>query len=611
MTKAQDSVLSKIRTARSYCKPWHDSIIHWRKLYDLSGHYSGRKKVGEVQYKDPTYTNTVDLAVGILLANALRWRVFGWSPTSREMTMSSSIEKYLTGLMYINRLRESRHLEYEMFRDFTRDGACVIYSVWDKALAHSLLSNIEVMDDEDATQVKSVVAYTEPPIRVQMIDALQMSMLPGGPNRWSVVVRDQDTTVYDVEAEWGVQLDEYRGSTEAQKLQLHGKLTDYWEHTYEIHTPVEPDENGSTESYRMPVVRHAVLFEESEIIPLNVATGYTSHPYTFGFFKPVGDIPADWGHSILAPLEESVELLERAINRRQRQIDLYSSLPLVSKTQTGRPIQLDPGLGTILTLNLDEDLAFPIWPGNSPDVNQQIEYFRFKAQQSGFSDMMYGSGASQTSGYALSQMGDQNRIRLEQPIAHIEMMLTEWAKKVLDLTRTFARDKYLRVYGKAQGAEFLEEVNGDLPTSYMLSCTIRPEFPNEKVRNHAMATQVKGILSDSRIMETYLGVEQPDDERDRKLTELAEMHPLMQKYTLLAQFKKMADEEDDPIAKMVLNEIMQQQQAAQMQAQGSNPVQPLGTQGSDGTRTRDDGADPGMGNPAGSAPSVGMSGEVA
>jgi hypothetical protein len=336
-----------------------------------------------------------------------------------------------------------------------------------------------------------------------VIDPLKIFVVPGGPKRWACVCRVEKESVYNIETEYQIKVRKYAHLNADQKRSTYGELVDFWEIALE-NTPLIDPETGEprfnpvtreVETNPGIVVRNAVVFENEFILPLRVMDGYDDIPYTIGFFKPIDrDNSAAWGHGIIRPLETIIPLLERMINRRTRQIDVFSSLPLVSKTLHGRTVQLDPGLGNLAHLSVEEDLGFPIWPGNPPDVEEQINFFRSKIQQSGFSDVMYGAGPSQVSGYALSQLGDQNRIRLEQPVNHLQLMWSIWGRKVLRLTANFAANSVVRVYGRARGKDFVEQIIGGEVADYMVKAEIKPEFPNEKTRKHAMQTQVRGYF---------------------------------------------------------------------------------------------------------------------
>ncbi|MBE0573867.1 hypothetical protein IH575_03125, partial [Candidatus Dojkabacteria bacterium] len=70
-------ILFNIESAKAFTSGWHKNISKWRQLYD-DRHYDTAPKPGEERFSDPTYTNTVDLAVGIMLSNPLIWKATAW-----------------------------------------------------------------------------------------------------------------------------------------------------------------------------------------------------------------------------------------------------------------------------------------------------------------------------------------------------------------------------------------------------------------------------------------------------------------------------------------------------------------------------------------------------
>ncbi len=339
------------------------------------------------------------------------------------------------------------------------------------------------------------------------------------------------------------------------------------------------DDDGNVLAERKMAVRNTIIFENQEIKPPTIMDGYDELPYKVQFFKPTGDKSEDWA-SIISPLESSVSLLERSFNRRAHQIDVYTSLPIVTKTQPGRKVIFDPGLYNHVQITPDEAIEFPTWPGNAPDVMNHMDFLRSRIQQSGFSDVMFGSGNNQVAGYALSQLGDQNRIRLEQPVEHLQLLLTAWAKSVLKLLTQFAPETLICVYGYNRGKTYIDYVDVDTLSGYQVMAEIRPQFPNEESRKVAMATQVKGTLSDYTIMEKFLDIEQPEDEEERRLIEMTSRHPAFIEYAVMGELKERADEGDE-VAALTLQRLQSQIQQQQGQAptdESPNPEQLTGLQ---------------------------------
>jgi hypothetical protein len=569
-------VLQRIERAKRHVHGWKENIKRWRRLYDMQ-HYNNKAKAGEVQYNDPTYTNTVDLAVGIMLANRLRWHAFGFHPSKEEQIETGQIEKLLDGTLAVNDEREEANQLYQLYLHFVRDGGAAIYSVFDPDIADEGHFIKEVPDPE--LGAKPVHAFKEIPLRVQVIDPEGIFVLPGGPKRWLMIGRSEQRSVLDIETIYGVSIEKFRSYSDEQKATTLGEFIDAWDYYLKPHEVT--NEIGEVVDVQPKLcVRNTVLFEGQPILGPREMKGYKNLPYKVQFFKPTSKEPGDW-HSIISPLESSVALLERTFNRRAHQIDVFTSLPIVSKTQPGRAVKIDPGLYNHVNITPDESIEFPTWQGNPPDLNFHIEFLRSRIQQSGFSDVMFGAGASQVAGYALSQLGDQNRIRMEQPITHLELLLTHWAKDALQLLGEFAQGAQICVYGQHRGKDYLEYVEVDDLSKYAVRAEIIPEYPNEETRKTAMATQVKGTLSDYTIMQRYLGIDAPEDEQERRIIEMVSNHPVTIQYSIMKELKEQAEAGDD-VAAMTL----QQMQAGMIPgAQPGRPKDPRNPEQLTGTQS--------------------------
>jgi hypothetical protein len=574
-------ITSRLALAREHVKEWKVKINHRRALYN-GAHYSKEDaKPNEEQYPDPTPTNTVDLAVGILMSNDMVFKATPWEPDPILENSASNVEKLLNGILEINNEREEVHIPYEVALQFCRDGMGCLYSVWDPTIHKTSKKNdmVEVIDTDLKEGVKKYSGFTEPPVQVKVIDPIEMSMLPGGSKRWLHVFHESQMTVYEVEKRFGVRIARFDGMTEDAKMTTKEAMIDYWRYA----TISEGTEDKE-------VTMNSVLFA-NEFIPgfePRVMEGYDDIPYLFGFFKPVDrNTPSNWGHSMLDPQESSVRFLESAVNRRMRSITTFSSLPMVIKTRPGRQLQIDPGLESPVVIDIEEDVGFPVWPGSPPDVDKHIELLRSRIQQSGFADVMFGAGPGAMTGYALSQLGDQNRIRMEQPIGHLELFWSMWARRVVALTAYFAKDNYIRVYGNLNREYFAAHVNGGEMGQFQVNCQIIADFPNDQTRKSAMATQAAPFLSKKTITERYYNVHQPDDERDQQLIEMAEEHPIMRMFGIIRALQKYTKAEDPELAEaatMTMQALKTQMQPNpnQQQKTGSAPGNALGTQSASG-----------------------------
>jgi hypothetical protein len=460
-------VLTDLSEAKDETKDLHENIKDWRNWYNFQ-HYldRGEKKPFEERFNDPTPTNVVDLAVGIILAHPMEISAHGMTPSLVEQEDTSKIEKYLGGTVVVNSEREEYDLVYETTMHMVRDGTAVMFSAWDPMLEDEYrMGMVPVPDKNSPMGVRPVPHLHETPIRLQAIDPLKCFFKKGGPRRWEMVFREEEMSVYDVETLYGVRLKNYMHiEGEREKKKVKGKLVDCWRWTKKQQQINDPQTGQPVVAANIPqmkeiwVVQNALVFDMEFVWPLR-DTPYDDLPYTIGFYKPLDrEASSGWTAGPIQPLKTTVETLENAINRRARQITLLSSLPIVSKAMAGRNIQIDKALGTHVPLQPDEDLAFPKWPGNPPDVAEHINFLRGRLQQSGFAESAFGEGASAVSGYAISQQSDQNRIRLEQPVRHLQFFWAQVFRKVMRMTAQFGPDTSVRVYGTMRGKDFAESI---------------------------------------------------------------------------------------------------------------------------------------------------------
>jgi len=567
-------VLKDYAKAKTSCKEWHDEIDTSRNWYNFQ-HYvtRGRAKPGEERFNDPTPTNVVDLAVGIILAHPLEWKAYGLTNSLVSQEESSRIEKYVAGTFEANSEREEYNIEYETALHLARDGSAVLYTAWDPILAEEYDMGARPIPDKKSPEgIRMVQHYHETPNRLQVIDPKKTYWLKGGPRRWGQVFRVERMTVKEVEDLYGLQLRNYMHLDDKQKRETEGELIDHWRWEKR---PVSLGFNhvlGSEEFREEWMVLKCLLFDNEFIWDLQ-ETNYDDLPYSVQFWKPLNrDVPKEWTASAIQPLQETVTSLENAINRRARQINLLSSLPIVTKAMPGRNFKFDAVLGTHVPMGLDEDIAFPKWPGNPPDVSDHIDFLRGRLQQTGFTESAFGDSASAVSGYSLSQQTDQNRIRLEQPVKHLEILFSTVAGKIMRLSAKFAPDASIRVYGSMKGRDFVESIVTPDMADYKIKCRLKPEFPGEQTRKSAIASQARGTLSQSTIMERYYDIQQPDDEMDKIIMDMARMHPAVVQYGIMRNMKELADAGDE-VAEVVYEQLTQSGIQGQQGAAPPNPEQ--------------------------------------
>jgi hypothetical protein len=189
----------------------------------------------------------------------------------------------------------------------------------------------------------------------------------------------------------------------------------------------------------------------------------------------------------------------------------------------------------------------------------QIDFFRSRVQQSGFADLMFGVGSGQGAGYALAQLGDQSRLRLEQPHRRLEALWEQWSLKTLTLARNFGAGKVMRVYGRMRGRDFMDQAVDLDVADYLVTVRIKPRYPADDIRRGSLSQQARGILSEQTIMERFWDVEQPDEERKKRLIDMALQNPIMQTYGMLSVLMEQSEnpERKDKAAEMLVQMLQQ------------------------------------------------------
>lgn len=576
MKQVPDYIKDRWKNAKTEMEGLHDRIKKYRKLYGFK-HYKKKAKAQERRVSWPDYTNAVDLAVSILSANPIDFKAYGFTPGSEEGRRSSMIEKVLNAALHISAIRDEININHEHIIQLARDGVSVIRTVWDDEYHEMFMQpQPETADEEDGKPI--VAAFTDLPLRVQVLDALNLYVIPGGKKRWLSLFYADDRTIEDVEKDEGIEIPAFSQKSKDEKETEKHEFIDYWEYIsgFELVEDddgepipiVDPetgapaiDEDGEMIWERKPViiVRNAVIYADYLIKPLEIAEGYDEIPYTLFFWKPIGrKKPEDWGESLLHAMQHIVPHIETRFNRQARLIDLYAGLPLVSRTRDARKVKLDPGLGRVAQLSLEEDLGFPEWPGTPPDVESQLSLLQAKSQESSFPAAMYGEGVKNMAGYAISQLIDSGQIRLVTPSQQLEQGWAIWAHKTLNLIKNFAENAEIHVYGKMRGKFFYDKVVGRKCEGFRVDVAIKPKYPGMDTREIAHATQASPFLSNWTILQRYLNVPQPDDEERRMNIQKVKELPAFQELIMMEHLEELATKEGNKIAAALLQRYMEQ-----------------------------------------------------
>lgn len=163
---------------------------------------------------------------------------------------------------------------------------------------------------------------------------------------------------------------------------------------------------------------------------------------------------------------------------------------------------------------------------------------------------------------------------------------------MLKLCKYFASGSAIISYGKMKGHDFYDQIFISDLSKYLVRAELKPEFPNEKSRNHAMATQVRDVVSKRYLMEEYLNVDHPDEINRQRIIEMMEEHPAMISFAIMRELQQIIEESIDPMEKSAAEMTLQQMQQGMFQSgggrppQGASPMQTPGMPSADGSLTR-------------------------
>jgi hypothetical protein len=482
-------------------------------------------------------TNIVDLGVGILSSNPMKIRAYRVvDETQDSQKEAQNVIKFLRGLLYINDERQGSDIEVQAIFNALLDGQVVVYQTWNS--------------DAEPTQTPGEMGtpgltFSELPLDLTILDIKNVFPVTGGRRGNKQVIYSCRRLISDIEDEWGVDLgysNENRERTEVDYI-------DYWGFEFandsEPDTSQSPQDEPKVKKLGQEVVVNAVIADNKWIRQPEIMEGYDDLPFTFGCGRLTTSVePEETGLSLLYPTANAILDYEVQLIQHRRLVMLYAALPPFIRTNPGRekPI-FDAILGNVTHLETGEEFGFPTWPGTPPDVRMELTNAENSIQEGSFPSVAYGEGANATSGYAISQLTDSGRIRLNQFQKNLERFWSMVFRKALSLTAQFASNVNLQVYGRLHDKPFALPIRGSQMQGFRVDVKIAAKFPQDESRKVAAAMQLKQsrLLPTRTLQENYLDVDDPEQEEERQLEEDA-----MQDQTLRQTAIREAMGEFDP-----------------------------------------------------------------
>lgn len=498
--------------------------------------------------------NVVDIMHSVLAGHDPMWRCT--IPGNINSTVPSRAEMFLSGAFRLNSLRQQKNIISKLIFKMVKHGAVGIRVTWmaePPPVSPSILPNPENPEGMDRVVVQLHDQDTFP-ICIDIIDI--RNIYPGAKGSYgrpfSEVFYVQQRTVEDVLMEW-----EDRGDTKiitekigaTERAYVSGRYVEWW-----------GQDNDGTVSY-------AIAFDDHFIVK-PTKTDYPALPFVVAFYKEGDDSnPAYEYLPFLYPIIWSLDKMEYVRSRAYRQIDMFANM---NPYHTGpTPISgLDATWGKIIELGDREEIKFPNWPGQPPDVYREMQQLEDEMSEGTFSSAMFGKLSSRVSGYALSQVIGADTLRTDTPRRNLEMALTAVAALIfkLMLRKSFT---YMGVTAQVNNKKMTAILSGDETRQLVTEAFVKPKQTSDEIRLATLGAQIAAQpnppVSMRYILENFFGVNQPEEEIARKLDEKAMEDPIIR----LMAMHEVLQAENSPFAAVILAQLQQAVgQAAQPQGGG-------------------------------------------
>jgi hypothetical protein len=569
--KGLHDLWSRYQQARNKYRMRNELILLCEEIYSLEKDHTStylgqqaskwRRKVPAEYWEANSWGhNTVDLMTAVLSGNPPQYTIV--TPGDQISATASRAEKWLTGVWRLNSRRQQIDLYRHAIFKTILDGGCGVRIIWDPdERSPQTIDAVEHPDIEAETLPVRSYADEDFPIVIDVVDMNRL--FPVGRGRtgqpFTELFHVETRTPGEILEEWDgvpkVNLEHVNAFTVDEQEETVRDLVEWWGR----------DAKGK--------VWHAAMYDETWLLEPR-KTNYPTIPYILTSFKVFKRTdPTKERLPFLYPTLWTNDKQEYITSRIFRLTDMYSGmLPIHSGNST---VNWKGTWGEIANLKPDEKIDFPRWPGNPPDVYKLLEIAGERLEQSTFSGAMFGQMSSRMSGYALSQLVGADTIRTDTPRGNLEMALSAIAELIFSLLRTFSNDAAIAVRGQIRNKVIAAALRGQDTEGMIIDTFVRAKHVADDVRMATLGSQLASMpnspVSTQYILEHYFGIQQPEDEIDRRRAEEAERDPVIKLMAIL----EVLQAGDSPYAAIVQTQLSQ---LVQQQMQGPGSTTPPGAE---------------------------------
>lgn len=462
-------------------------------------HYGGKDRKTAYEFSLNDGFTEVQNARGLIEGREISVFCHSLGPASAEEDKKKSeVERWMWGVVAANEDRQETNPLKDAILDALQYGWGAVLSYWDPAIAEASMQSYGEQ-----------MVMTDCPIVLQRLSPKTIYPEMGYHlGKWRSHLIIEKKSVAEAEEQFGVELPSYANQDHDKKISHEIECVHYfgWERVDDKWQVVE-----------------AAMAGKDLVKEPNVWVGYSSLPITIFFGIPTTNPEWEYmGLPVIFPLMGAIEAGDELVNAVFMQVRRATNLPLIQTKKRGGgaevPPQFEEGLFKVITVEEGENIGFPVWPGNPPDVNQLSDFIRSQRIEGSISPLPQTASAS---GIATQRRWEQSLTKILPIQNSIERSLRGVFRKAQELTISFAPDTDIYLVSRYPKISEMASVNGAELAQYSIDVRLAGDLPMDLARKMSLALQIAALGPRAPVsaywqLENLWNVEQPEEEQGRK-----------------------------------------------------------------------------------------------
>jgi len=264
--------------------------------------------------------------------------------------------------------------------------------------------------------------------------------------------------------------------------------------------------------------------------------------------KTSGDWPIRYGESIIAANRDMYKYENQMINLMMTIVAATAFPNIISWSATGRPIikEDQKGYGQEIALKHNQKVDLLKHASTPEEVNVILTWLSSRKQKGSVPDIVYGGVPFELSGFAISQLLAAIRYKLAPYLNMMQLVMGRLSRNFLEQYREEDLPKITLTtvdkHAKKKGLLYYEDFSkDDIPARTYVDVTIPVTSAVDKTQQILFARKAMEdprLFSRETLWESYLDVEDPDQEYTRILEDEMLDSEIMKKIGILERLKE-------------------------------------------------------------------------